>query len=263
MRWTLLFLFANLAHAAPSPAPADVTPTEFEGSVPAYTGASRGAYAGLVFGTLLFDNGPSPTEETAWGEVRRWVYQAAGGTMTIGPTTYATSCIRVTRHNVITPSLSFYYEVRLSALEGGCTSGEANRPVEFIFTLDDFVINAYRSSTLRYYGQQTEMLLFPADLRQPERIDAVVAEGSWYVGGRLASVPPVSGLALEVMVRKAGETSCRKPGFDPDTHAYSSYITRIDAGGKWGVTVPKTGGAVCLRLVGGGWTSAVTSVRLP
>ncbi len=256
-------IFGLSLWATPSPAPQDVMPSEFEFGIPSVLGAVRGSYKHLTFGELIFDSGPSVIEETGFEEVRSWVFQAKEGKLTVGGSPYALTCIRVRRINKHTPSLEFFYEFRLSALEGGCVEKQENRLVEMTFVMSDFVVQRYKEGTSHYYGQTGRLMLYPVPLRAPDPIDAAVVDNGFFVGSILPEVPFVAGLRVELMLRPKGEMSCHKSKFNPETDPYSSIAVIPDANGKWGATIPKTGGASCTRLSGGGWTSAVSPIRLP
>lgn len=257
------FVIEGVALATPSPNPMDTIPLNFDFSIPSLVGNVKGSYRNLAFGSMIFDSGASPLEETAPGEVRRWVYTAAGGTIGIENTTYTATCIRATRVNVLSPQQEFYYEFRVSALEGGCTTKADDRLVEFTLIMNDFIVKKFNSGKSKFFGQSTDLYMFPILLRTPERLEAVAVDNGYFVGGKLSEVPFVANLRLELMLRPKGEMSCIKAKFDPDKDPYSSVSVTPDANGKWGATVPKVGGAVCMRLVGGGWKSAVSSVTLP
>lgn len=259
----LALMLSGAALATPSPAPDRAMPLSLEGSIATFLGNVRGAYQDLKFGRLLYDNGPNPLEEKATGEVRRWVFQAAGGTITIGANSYLATCIRTKRINVMSPLQEFYYEYRVSALEGSCTEDDEARQVDLVFQMSDFVVNKFNSGTAKFFGQSADILLYPTPLRVPERVEAVPVENGYFLAGKLAQRPPVADLHLELLLRPKGEMSCHKSKFDPARDPYSSVLVTPDLTGKWGATVPKIGGAICMRLVGGGWQSAVSAAALP
>ncbi len=278
--WVILtfLILSPFALATKSPLPQDTLPVDFEFGVPNTVGYNRGAYSGITFGQMLFDSGSSPLEEAALGVVRQWVFQTQGGTVSIGRASYKATCIRANRINTLTPQQEFYYEFRISALEGSCAASAEARSVEFVFTMDDFVIKKFKSGSLRFFGQTGDLLLYPVPLRTPEKAKAQPVDGGLFLTGRLTEVPFVADLHLEFLLRPKCQMSCRRTSvdFDPatckatqeiavdwDRDPYSSVLTAIDAKGKWGITVPKTGGAVCMRLTGGGWLSPVTAAELP
>ncbi len=261
-----IFLTAFLqwsALATPSPLPSDIMPVAADFSIPTLVGNVRGGYQDLKFGALVFDSGKSPFEETAPGEVRRWVYQAQEGTIGIENSRHIATCIRATRINVLTPQQEFYYEFRVSALEGGCTMKPEDRVVELTLVMTDFIVKKYNNGKARYFGQSSDLYMFPMLLRAPERITAASAGGGYFLSGQLAEVPFIANLKLELMLRSKGESSCSKIKFDPEKDPYSSVMVTPLPSGKWGATVPNTEGAICMRLIGGGWQSAVSPVILP
>lgn len=254
---------ASVSFGTPSPAPQDLVAESFEFGIPSFVGNVRGSYKDLKFGDLLFDSGPNPLEEFALGEVRRWVFQAKGGIISIGNSSHQATCIRTSRFNVLTPQQEFFYELRVSALEGSCTEKAEKRLVELVFTMDDFVIKKYRSGATRFFGQSTELMMGPVLLRAPERVDAVLTDGGYFLTGRLSELPFVANLQVELMSRPKEQMSCHKSKFNPERDPYSSLLVQPDATGKWGATVPKLGGGVCMRLVGGAWVSGITAAKLP
>lgn len=258
-----LWLIPGYSFATPSPLPADIMPALADFSIPTLVGNVRGGYQDLKFGTLVFDSGKSPFEETAPGEVRRWVYQAAGGTLGIENSRHIATCIRATRINVLSPQQEFYYEFRVSALEGSCTMKPEDRVVEFTLVMTDFIVKKYNNGKARYFGQSSDLYMFPMLLRAPERVAATSVENGYFLGGQLAEVPFVANLKLELLLRPKGETSCSKSKFDPEKDPYSSVMVTPLPSGKWGATVPNTGGSICMRLIGGGWQSAVSPATLP
>ena len=275
--WAVLDVSRGLATKSPNPQ--EILPTSLEFSVPNTLGYSRGSYTNLKFGTLVYDSGPNALEETALGETRYWVFQAAGGSISIDRASYPATCIRAKRMNELTPSLEFYYEFRISALEGSCSSRPENRRVEIAFEMDDFVVKKFRTGALRFFGETKDLLLFPVLLKAPERVKAKSVENGLFVTGAIDGVAPfVAQLHLELMLRPKCQLSCRKTvvHFDSSTctpsdeitvdwnrDPYSSVSVDLRPNGSWGATIPRTGGAVCLRLVGGTWMSAVTAAELP
>ncbi len=133
--------------------------------------------------------------------------------------------------------------------------------MELVFKMSDFVVLQYKEGSLRYYGPTTELLLYPTSLRAPERVNAVATPAGYFLAGQLKEVPFVVNLQLELMLRPQGEMSCRN--FKPDKDPYSSVLVTPDVSGRWGTTVPKIGGAICMRLSGGGWHSAIIAAALP
>lgn len=259
----LIFLSQSYILATPSPLPADIMPANADFSIPTLVGSVRGSYQDLKFGALVFDSGKSPFEETAPGEVRRWVYQAQEGSIGIENSRHTATCIRVTRINVLSPQQEYYYEFRVSALEGSCTAKPEDRVVEFTLVMGDFIVKKYNNGKASYFGQTSDLSMFPMLLRAPERITAIPAEGGYFLAGQLAEVPFIANLKLELMLRPKGETSCNKTKFDPEKDPYSSVMVTPLQSGKWGATVPNIAGGICMRLIGGGWQSAVSAVILP
>ena len=293
MKHFILFALIAAAPSAlgrPSPRPQDVVAPAAEFSVPNTLGATRGEYRDLAFGDLLFDTGPNPLEETALGEVRRWLYHAKSGRITIGNATYDATCIRARRINTLTPSQEFHYEMSISAQEGSCSAMAEDRSIEISFTMDDFVIKKYRTGQLRFFGQTTNLLLYATPLRLPDRIKAVATDGGYLLSGKLRETPFVANLQMEFILREKGQMSCRttaslcpasgvcetgnkcdaakaevcstKP-FNTATDPYVSLFQPIDSTGRYGLIVPKTGGAICMRLSGGGWLSPMSPVTMP
>jgi hypothetical protein len=249
--------------AISSPNPQDVVPSQHEFTVSLPQGAIRGFYQKLKLGALLYQSGSSLVEEKDPGKVREWVFQAQEGSIGIGLGQYTVTCVRVSRFNTLVTSQPFYYEIRISALEGSCTEDPEKRRVELLYQMDDFILNQYRSGSLKFFGQNIELLTYPIILKAPENISATVNDGGYFVTGKLNSIPNVADLKVELMARPKGQVTCNKKGFDPDKDPYSSYYANVSSLGQWGVTVPKLGGAICTRLVGGNTKSLVVNVVLP
>ena len=261
--FSYLMLLSLPAWGTPSPNPMGLMPGALEFTVPSFAGHVRGSYQDIKFGSLLFDSGPNPTEETVLKEARAWVFQAEAGTITVGSASFAATCIRVTRFNVHNPQQEFYYEFRVSALEESCALKSMDRLVEVTLVMSDFVVKRFETGTARFYGQSTNLLLFSQVLRAPKAVDAVLTDGNFFLTGTLEELPFVSNFHLEVMLRPKGQMRCDKKGFAPEKDLYSSVLVLPDPKGKWATMVPNLGGGVCLRLVGGGWVSPVAGATLP
>jgi hypothetical protein len=252
----------SLAFSA-SPNPQDVIPKQGEFTVSNPQGTVKGSYQKLKLGNLLYQSGTSFSEEKDPGKVREWLYQAEEGTITVGNNQYSATCIRVSRFNTLLTNQPFYYEIRISALEGSCSEKPEKRLIEFIFQIDDFVLTKYRSGTLRFFGQNIELLLYPIILRPIDNVTAVKDDGGYFISGKLSVMPNASDLKIELLARPKGVMSCSKSSFNPENDAYSSFSANVLSSGKWGTTIPKLGGAVCIRLMGGGASSIVTNIPFP